>query len=161
MKKAYLFLKKNGISISFVVGAVLSVLSIFAISSGLPEGATMEDLYATNIFDPAIYISYALIILTTIAALVGPMVYTIKYFKDSFKSLIMVVAVAALYFISVAMGATPSKQELVFFQGVDNQHLTADTVAYIDVLMIFTGITIMLTLGSLIFMGVWGFIKQR
>jgi len=161
MKKAYLFLKKNGISISFALGTVLSLICIFVISSGIPEGATMEDLYSTSIFDPAIYISYALVIFTAIAALVGPIIYTIKYFKDSFKSLIMVIAVIALYFIAVAMGATPSKQELVYFQGVDNQHLTADTVAYIDGLMIFTSITIILTLGSLVFMGVWGFIKQR
>ena len=59
------------------------------------------------------------------------------------------------------MVVTPNAEELTFYQGVDNEHLKADTIAYIDGLMIFTGITIFLTLCSLVFMGVWGFIKQR
>jgi hypothetical protein len=161
MKAAYLFLKKHGVSISFLIGAILSVISIGVIIVGFPKGATMEDLYKTSIFDPALNISYLLIILTSIAAITGPAIYTIRYFKESIKPLALFVAVIVTYFISIALGATPNAEELTFYQGVDNGHLKADTIAYIDGLMIFTGITIFLTLCSLVFMGVWGFIKQR
>jgi hypothetical protein len=161
MKAAYLFLKKHGVSISFLIGAILSVISIGVIIVGFPKGATMEDLYKTSIFDPALNISYLLIILTSIAAITGPAIYTIRYFKESIKPLALFVAIIATYFISIAMGVTPNAEELTFYQGVDNEHLKADTSAYIDGLMIFTGITIFLTLCSLVFMGVWGFIKQR
>jgi len=161
MKAAYLFLKKHGVSISFALGTLLSVISIGAIIAGFPEGATMEDLYETSIFNPALNISYILIFATSIAAVVGPFIYTIMYIKESVKPLIMFVAVIALYLISIGMGATPNAEELTFYQGVDNKHLAADTIKYIDGLMIFTGITIFLTMCSLVFMGVWGFIKQR
>jgi hypothetical protein len=161
MKKAYLFLNKHGITISFIFGTILSVISIAAVVFGFPEGATMEDLYKTSIFDPALNISFALIAVASLAAVVGPAIYTAFNFKDSIKFLILFVALLLMYIISVAMGATPNKDELIFFQGVDNQHLTADTVAYIDGLLKFTSIMIFLTLGSLVFSGVWGIIKQR
>jgi hypothetical protein len=161
MKAAYLFLKKHGVSISFLIGAILTIISIGYIIVGFPEGATMEDLYETTIFNPALNISYLLIFITSIAAITGPAIYTIRYFKESIKPLVLFVAIIATYFISIAMGATPNAEELTFYQGVDNEHLKADTIAYIDGLMIFTGITIFLTLCSLVFMGVWGFIKQR
>jgi hypothetical protein len=121
----------------------------------------MEDLYATSIFNPALNISFALILIASLAAIIGPAVYTAFNFKDSVKFLILFVALVVMYVVSIAMGATPNKDELIFFQGVDNQHLTADTIAYIDGLMKFTGIMIFLTMGSLVFSGVWGIIKQR
>jgi len=161
MKAAYLFLKKHGVSISFLLGTILSLISVGVIIIGFPEGATMEDLYETSIFNPALNISYILIILTSIAAVTGPAIYTILYFKESIKPLILFVAIIATYFISIALGATPNAEELTFYRGVDNGHLAASTIAYIDGLMIFTGITIFLTLCALLFMGVWGFIKQR
>jgi hypothetical protein len=73
----------------------------------------------------------------------------------------MFVAVIGMYYISIAMGATPNAEELTFYRGVDNEHLGAPTIRYIDGLMIFTGITIFLTMCSLVFMGIWGIIKQR
>ncbi len=161
MKAAYLFLKKHGVSISFILGTLLSVISIGAIIIGFPEGATMDTLYETTIFNPALNISYFLIFATSIAAIVGPAIYTFLNFKESIKPLIMFVAVILMYVISIGMGATPNAEELTFYQGVDNKHLAADTIKYIDGLMIFTGITIFLTMCSLVFMGVWGFIKQR
>ena len=161
MKKAYLFLNKHGITISFILGTILSVISIGAVVIGFPEGATMEDLYSTSIFNPALNISYALIVIASLAAIIGPAIYTAFNFKDSIKFLILFVVLVLMYVVSIAMGATPNKDELIFFQGVDNQHLTADTVAYIDGLMNFTGIMISLTLGSLVFSGAWGIIKQR
>lgn len=161
MKAAYLFLKTYGVTISFIIGTLLTLISIGSIVIGFPEGATMDDLYETSIFNPALNISYILIVATTIAAVVGPAIYTIMYIKESYKPLIMFVAVIATYFISLALGATPNPEELVFYQGVDNKHLGAETIKYIDGLMIFTGITIFLTMCSLVFMGVWGFIKQR
>jgi hypothetical protein len=154
-------LKKHGVSISVLIGAILTIISIGYIIYGFPEGATMEELYETTIFNPALNISYLLIFITSIAAITGPAIYTIRYFKESIKPLVLFVAIIATYFISIAMGATPNAEELTFYQGVDNEHLKADTIAYIDGLMIFTGITIFLTLCSLVFMGVWGFIKQR
>ncbi len=161
MKAAYLFLKKHGVSISFIIGTILSVISIGAIVIGFPEGATMEDLYGTKIFNPALNISYILIIATSVAAIIGPAIYTILYFRESLKPLIMFVAVIGMYYISIAMGATPNAEELTFYRGVDNEHLGAPTIRYIDGLMIFTGITIFLTMCSLVFMGIWGIIKQR
>jgi hypothetical protein len=161
MKAAYLFLKKHGVSISFAVGALLSVISIGVIVAGFPEGATMEELYETTIFNPALNISYLLIILTAIAALVGPAVYTALNFKDSIKPLITIVVMIAMYFISIGMGVTPDAEKLTFFQGVDNTHLDGATIAYIDGMLIFTGIMIFLTMASLVFMGVWGLLKQR
>ena len=161
MKAAYLFLKKHGVTISFLLGAILTVVSIGAIIMGFPEGATMEQLYDTKIFDPALNISYLLIGIASLAALVGPTIYTAMNFKDSYKSLIVFVVLIALYYISLSMGASPNKEELTFFQGVDNKHLTAPTIAYIDGLLKFTTIMIFMTLGSLVFMGVWGILKQR
>lgn len=161
MKAAYLFLKKHGVTISFLLGTILTFVSIGAIVMGFPEGATMEQLYDTKIFDPALNISYLLIFIASIAALVGPSIYTAMNFKDSYKSLIAFVVLIVLYYVSVALGASPNKEELTFFQGVDNKHLTGETIAYIDGLLKFTTIMIFLTLGSLVFMGVWGFLKQR
>ncbi len=161
MKAAYLFLKKHGVSISFAIGALLSIISIGVIVAGFPEGATMEELHETTIFNPALNISFILIILTSITAMVGPAIYTALNFKESVKFMITFVVMVAMYFISVSMGVTPNAEKLVFFQGVDNTHLTADTVAYIDGLLIFTSIMIFLTMASLVFMGVWGLLKQR
>jgi hypothetical protein len=161
MKAAYLFLKKHGVSISFILGTILSFISIGSIVLGFPEDATMEQLYDTTIFNPALNISYILIFATSIAAVVGPTIYTILYIKESYKPLIMFVAVIAMYFISIALGVTPNAEELTFYRGVDNKHLGPEIIKYIDGLMIFTGITIFLTMCSLVFMGIWGFIKQR
>ncbi len=161
MKAAYQFLKKFGVSIGFSLGALLSVVIILIIISGFPEGATIEELYQSAIFNPAINISLALIIIAFLAAIIGPTIYTALNFKDSIKFLIALAVMVVLYLISSAMGATPTNQELVFFQGVDNQHLKAEDVAFVDGLLIFTGIMIFMTLASLVFMGVWGFLKQR
>lgn len=161
MKAAYLFLKKHGVTISFLVGTLLSVISIGVIISGFPAGATMEQLYDTTIFNPALNISFVLILLTSLAALVGPAIYTAMNFKDSLKFLIMFVVMVALYFISISMGSVPGKEDLIFYQGRDNQHLTGETIAYIDGLLILTGIMIFLTMASLVFMMVWGQLKNR
>ena len=162
MKAAYLFLKKHGVTISFLVGTLLTVISIGAIVAGFPEGATtMEDLYGTSIFNPALNISYAMIIVGMFLAVIGPAIYTAMNFKESIQGLVAVVVLAVMYFVSVAMGATPNAEELTFFRGVDNEHLTGETIAYIDGLLIFTGIMIFLTMASLVFMMVWGLLKQR
>lgn len=161
MRAAYQFMKKYGVTIGFVLGTVLSLAVIFIIIYGFPKGATMEDLYKTTIFNPAINVSFFLIFLGFFAAIVGPVIYTALNFKESVKALIGIVVVAVLYFLSIALGATPSQEDLVFFQGVDNQHLTSKDIAYIDGLLIYTGIMIFLTFCSLIFMGVWSILKQR
>jgi hypothetical protein len=162
MKAAYLFLKKHGVTISFILGALLSVISIGAIIAGFPEGATeMEDLYGTSIFNPALNISYGMIIIGFFTALVGPIIYTLMNFKESIRGLVSIVVLIIMYFVSVAMGVVPNPEELTFFRGVDNEHLTGETIAYIDGLLIFTGIMIFLTMASLVFMMVWGLLKQR
>ena len=161
MKAAYQFMKKYGVTIGFALGTVLSLLVILIIIGGFPAGATMEDLYKTTIFNPAINVSLALIILGTLAAVVGPIVYTALNFSESVKALVGIVVVILLGVISIFMGATPSQEQLVFFQGVDNQHLTTKDIAFIDGLLIYTGIMIFLTICALVFMGIWGFIKQR
>lgn len=161
MKAAYLFLKKHGVTISFILGTLLSVISIGVIIAGFPEGATMEDLYGTSIFNPALNISYAMIILGAILAITGPAIYTAMNFKESVRGLVGIVVLIVMYFVSVAMGAVPNPEELTFFRGVDNEHLTGETIAYIDGLLIFTGIMIFLTMASLVFMMVWGLLKQR
>ena len=161
MKAAYQFMKKFGVTIGFSLGAFLSVLVILIIISGFPEGATLEELYKSSIFNPAINISFGLIVIAFFAAIVGPTIYTVLNFKDSVKFLIALAAMVILYLISRAMGSVPNQQELVFFQGVDNQHLIASDVAFVDGLLLFTGIMIFLTLASLVFMGVWGLLKQR
>lgn len=161
MKAAYQFMKKFGVTIGFSLGAFLSVLVILIIVSRFPEGATLEELYKSSIFNPAINISFVLIIIAFLAAIVGPSIYTLLNFKDSVKFLIALVAMIILYLVSRLMGAVPNQQELVFFQGVDNQQLLASDVAFVDGLLLFTGIMIFLTLASLVFMVVWGLLKQR
>jgi hypothetical protein len=161
MRAAYQFLKKQGVSISFAIGALLSIISLAVIIVGFPEGATMEELHATTIFNPALNITYILMFVAALAAIVGPAIYTALNFKDSVQFLIIFVALLVMYFISIAMGASPNAEQLAFFQGVDNSHLTADIIKYIDGLLIFTGIIMFLTLCSLVFMGVWGMLKQR
>jgi hypothetical protein len=161
MKAAYQFLKKYGVSIGFTLGTVLSIIVILFIIGGFPTGATKEKLYETTIFNPAINVCLFLILVGTFAAFVGPIIYTSLNFKESVKTLVSIVVVITLGIVSIFMGATPSQEQLVFFQGVDNQHLTSKDIAFIDGLLIYTGIMIFLTLCSLVFMGVRGFIKQR
>ncbi len=161
MRAAYQFMKKFGVTIGFSLGAFLSLVVILIIIWGFPEGATLEVLHQSSIFNPAINISLALIIIGFIAAMVGPAIYTALNFKESLMFLVALASMIILYLISNAMGAMPNKEELVFFQGVDNQHLTGETIAYVDGMLIFTSIMIFLTLGSLVFMGVWGLLKQR
>ena len=161
MKAAYQFMKKYGVTIGFALGTIFSIVVLFIIIWGFPKGATMEDLYQTTIFNPALNVSFTLIAIGALAAVIGPFIYTILNFKETLKALVGIFVVVALYFISVGLGSTPSQEELVFFQGVDNQHLTVKNVAYIDGLLIYTGIMIFLTLCSLIFMSVWGILKQR
>ena len=161
MKAAYQFLKKYVVTIGFALGTVLSILVILFIIGGFPAGATMEDLYGTTIFNPAINVSLFLILVGALAAVVGPIIYTALNFSESVKALVGIVVVIILGIVSILMGATPSQEQLVFFQGVDNQHLTAKDIAFVDGLLIYTGIMIFLTLCSLVFIGVWGFIKQR
>jgi len=161
MKAAYQFMKKYGVSIGFALGTVLSLLVIIIIIWKFPANATNDVLYESTIFNPALNVSLALILLGGLAAIVGPIIYTALNFSESIKVLVGILVVILLGVVSVFMGATPSQEQLVFFQGVDNRDLTAKDIAFVDGLLIYTGVMIFLTMCSLVFMGVWGFIKQR
>jgi hypothetical protein len=162
MKGAYLFLKNYGVLISFLLGILYTITSVGILIIFVPAGTTPKEVYPYgDFFDPAIYTSYSLIILGLVVAFLGSFIYTILNLQETYKSLIGIALVLLLGVISWLMGATPTEEQLVFYQGVDNKHLTVKDIAFIDGLLIYTGIMIFLTMCSLVFMGIWGFIKQR
>ncbi len=161
MKGAYVFLKNNGVTIGFAGGALLALLGVIIMVVGFPADATLEQLYQSGIFNPAIYITFFLIGIGVLAALVGPIIYTANNPKESVKFLAAFGVLLALFLITYAMGAKPSNEELLFFQGVDNKHLTASEVSFVDGLLIFTYIMTFFATAAFVFSEVWGLLKQR
>lgn len=161
MRGAYVFLKNNGVTIGFATGAFLALLSVLIMVAGFPKDASEEILYGSSIFDFAIIVTFILICAGLIAALVGPAIYMAMNFKESIKFLVIFGGLLLLFGISYTMRTTPGEQELIFFQGVDNKHLLGSDIAFVDCLLIFSGIMIFLTFVALAFMFVWGILKQR
>lgn len=161
MKGAYVFLKNNGVTIGFATGTVLALLAIMIMVGGFPKDATTEMLYGSSIFDFAIMVTFILIVVGVAVAFFGPVIYTAMNFKESLKFLAILGVMLVLLFISMGMGATPSDSDLLFYQGVDNKHLTGKDIAFVDSMLIYTSIMILLTFASLAFMFVWGLLKAR
>ncbi|AFC23906.1 hypothetical protein [Saprospira grandis] len=160
MNGAYQFLKKHGVTISFSLGALLSLISIFAIVGGFPEEADRPTLYASGIFNPALNITYLLIFICTIVAIVGPVLYMAFNIKESIKFLATAGAMLVVFFVTKAMGTTPTAEELVVFQGNHNHHLEAGDVAFVDGLLLFAVVMIFLSIAAWVFSAVWDTIKS-
>ena len=167
MKGAYIFLKKNGVTISFALGAVLVALAIAIMVGGLPEdinkpdGFTIEETMPITCFDFSLNLTQALIYICIFVALLGGVYGLILNPRGAIKFGIITAVLAVLYFISIGMGSTPSGKMLTFYEGTDNIGLGAPTVAYVDGLLIFTVIIMVITFIAVIFSQVWGFLKSR
>ncbi len=161
MNGAYQFLKKNGVTISFSLGAVLALLSIFVIVGGFPADASKEALYASSVFNTALNITFALIFICTLMALAGAVYGMVLNPRGAIRFGIIAAILLVLYLISSAMGSTPTAEQLIVFQGNHNKHLLAEDVAFVDGLLTFTVIMMFLALAAWLFSIVWGIIKQR
>lgn len=167
MKGVYNFLKKNGVTISFALGAILVAIAIAIMVGGLPEdinkpdGFTLEETLPITCFDFGLGLTQALIYICAIVAILGGLYGLILNPRGAIKFGIITAALVILYFISIGMGAEPSAGMLTFYEGVDNIGLGAPTVAYIDGLLIFTAIIIFLAAAAWVFSLVWGFLKSN
>jgi hypothetical protein len=161
MNGAYQFLKKNGVTISFALGAVLALLSIFVIVGGFPADATKEALYASPVFNTALNITIALIFICGAVALLGAVYGMVLNPKGAIRFGIIAAILLVVYFVTSAMGTSPTADELVVFQGNHNKHLVEADVAFVDGLLRFTVVMMFVALAAWLFSIVWGIIKQR
>lgn len=102
----YKFLTTKGVSVAFLVGAVLSALALliayFGVN-GMEQGLSEEDaklaMYKSSFFDFGLYASYFLVVVSILVTL-GFVVYTvINNFESVKKSLFVGAGVVALFFI--------------------------------------------------------------
>lgn len=161
MNGAYQFLKKNGVTISFALGAVLAIISIAVIVAGFPADATKEALYASPVFNTALNITIALIVVCAIVAGLGAIYGMVLNPKGAIRFGIITAILLVVFFVCKSMGTTPTADELVVFQGNHNKHLIGSNVAFVDGLLRFTVVMMFLAAAAWLFSAVWGFIKQR
>lgn len=119
----YQFLSKNGLSLSFIVGILVTALFMGIAISQMPDGVSSEmflqqseaEMYDTakgvSNFNFGFYATFALLVIAAAAAIILPIIYTVTNpGKGLISSLIMVVALAVIfiigYFVSGGMEDT-------------------------------------------------------
>jgi asparagine N-glycosylation enzyme membrane subunit Stt3 len=161
MNGAYQFFKKNGVTISFALGALLAIISIVVIVAGFPTDATKEELYESPVFNTALNLTIILIGICTLVAILGAVYGMALNPKGAIRFGIITAVLLVVFFICKAMGVLPTGDELITFQGNHNKHLVAENVAFVDGLLRFTIVMMFLAALAWVFSAVWGFIKQR
>jgi hypothetical protein len=101
----YKYLAKNGQALAFGVGALITVIFFVIAAGGLEEfsSQSIEDQRKTNIFDFGLVASIALTILSVVLLFLFGVIQVASNFKASAKGLIALVALAGVYFTSIAM----------------------------------------------------------
>ena len=110
----YKFLAKNGQTIAFGIGVLVTVLFLISIFSGLETFSTQsdEEQFQTGIFDLGIIAAIALAVICFAAAVVFGLVQMLSNIKGSLKGILGIVALLAVFFIAFSMAA-PSTGELL------------------------------------------------
>lgn len=109
----YKFLAKNGQTIAFGIGVLVTALFLISIFSGLETFSMQsdEEQFQTGIFDLGIIAAIGLAILCFIAAVVFGLMQMLGNIKGSLKGLLGIAALLAVFFIAFSMAA-PSTGEL-------------------------------------------------
>ncbi len=98
----YTFLTRNGQSIAFGVGLVMTIVMVALIFAGLSDFEAFGDgagRYDTTIFNFGMYAAIALVILGLIAAVVFGIVQLASDPKGAIKGIAGLVAIVAIFFI--------------------------------------------------------------
>jgi len=99
----YTFLTRNGQTIGFGIGLLLTIIMMVAILSGVDDFTAIpeEDMsrYQTTIFNAGLYFAIGLIILAAVAALLFGLFQFATDFKGALKGLLGLAAVVAIFFI--------------------------------------------------------------
>jgi uncharacterized membrane protein len=154
MKSLYDFFTRYGVAIFFGIGAVLSVLVFVTISMAYPENnPTLDGLFQdhSSIFNYAIYVSLALIVLGIIVMFGSYLANTVINIKTSTKSLIAIAVIFILYFVTQAMGGSDDILLAHYSANEQEMGITADIISKVDGLLKMAFIFILASLAA------WGF----
>ncbi len=117
----YKFLAKNGQTIAFGIGVLISILFLGSVFSGLEAFNAQgdEDRFTTGIFDLGIIAAIALAVLCAIAAVLFGLMQMFGDLRGSLKGLLGIAALVAIFFIAYSM-ATAAEPGTVL-AGVEEQ----------------------------------------
>lgn len=110
----YKFLTKNGQLLSFVVGALISVLFIVIAFSNIPDGYDQlpkEEQFTTSAFNLGLYASILLTIVAFGLMIAFGVFQMATNPKAALKGIIGIVAIAIVFFIAYSMGDATVKEK--------------------------------------------------
>jgi hypothetical protein len=114
----YNFLARNGQTLAFGIGALLTIIFYLSVFSGLEQFNMQgkEDQWTTNIFNIGFYASIVLTIACLVAAVAFGLMQMVDSPKAALKGVIGVVALLAIFFLiysSVNPAAAPADVQAV------------------------------------------------
>jgi hypothetical protein len=104
----YKFLTKNGQTMAFGLGVLITVIFLISVVSNMGEFTAMaeEKQVETSIFDVGLYGAIALTIIAAVAMVVFGLFQVITSFKSSMKGILGFVALLVVFFVSYSMTET-------------------------------------------------------
>ncbi|TXB63310.1 hypothetical protein [Phaeodactylibacter luteus] len=104
----YKFLTKNGQTLAFGLGVVITAIFLISVVSNMGEFTAMaeEKQAETTIFDFGLYGAIALSIVAAIAMVLFGLVQVATSFKSSMKGILGFVALLVIFFVSYSMTDT-------------------------------------------------------
>lgn len=104
----YKFLTKNGQTMAFGLGVLITVIFLISVVSNMGEFTAMaeEKQVETSIFDVGLYGAIALTIIAAVAMVVFGLFQVVTSFKSSMKGILGFVALLVVFFVSYSMTET-------------------------------------------------------
>ncbi|KGE89432.1 hypothetical protein [Phaeodactylibacter xiamenensis] len=104
----YKFLTKNGQTLAFGLGVLITVIFLISVVSNMGEFTAMaeEKQMETTIFDFGLYGAMALAVIAAAAMVIFGLAQVVTSFKSSMKGILGFVALLVVFFVSYSMTDT-------------------------------------------------------
>jgi len=149
----YKFLTRNGQTIAFGIGLLITLLFLGIIFGGLEEFSaipeTDEKRFETGIFDFGIYAAIALVVVCAAAMLIFGVIQVASDPKGSLKGIIGLVAIIAVFFIAQATAGVDSESLDVIKKEFEVTPGQSSTISgFIGTALVMAGIAALTFVGS-------------
>ena len=154
----YNTLAKNGTTIAFGFGALIVAIFLISVFAQIGDRSTIEELTATNIFDPGLYLTIILAVLCAVAIIGFGLFHIVTDFKGAMKGLLGI-GILAVIFIIAYVTASPEVAGDPIYDTITKFDISAAVSKFVSGAIIATLATLAIAVVALIGSAILNFIK--
>lgn len=154
----YNLLAKNGSTIAFGFGAVVVLIFLISVFTGVGDMTTVDELKATSIFDFGLYVTIALATICAILIVLFGVFHIVTDLKGAIKGLIGIGALVVVFLIAYS-SATPEVAGNPIFDTITKFNISEGVSKFVSAGIITTGVALLLAIVSLIGSAIFNLIK--